>query len=173
MWLGVVGGYLPQNVQAWSCGCRGSWRACGRDYFSVSQAIEINMGGDPMGGAPYLSGTAAAHAATLSDTSARIPSPARFCLEDRPGAPISFTSHDAQPKTGTTPAPPKATVNDDHPTSTGVLKRYKPFYRTGTTASRSSNDDSPASSTPSTTPMSDGPFNPSRAGTICAASAVF
>jgi hypothetical protein len=51
---------------------------------------------------------------------------ARVCLEDRPGATISFTSHDAQPKTGTTPAPPKATVNDDHPTSTGVLKRYKP-----------------------------------------------
>jgi hypothetical protein len=40
-------------------------------------------------------------------------------LEDRPGATISFTGHDAQPKTGTTPAPPKATVNDDHPTSTG------------------------------------------------------
>ncbi|WP_345055334.1 hypothetical protein [Arthrobacter methylotrophus] len=43
----------------------------------------------------------------------------RVCLEDRPEATISFTSHDAQPKTGTTPAPPKATVNDDHPTSTG------------------------------------------------------
>ena len=54
----------------------------------------------------------------------------RVCLEDRPGATISFTGHDAQPKTGTTPAPPKATVNDDHPPQQGVLKRYKPinFY---------------------------------------------
>lgn len=51
----------------------------------------------------------------------------RVCLEDRPGVSISFTGHDAQPKTGTTPAPLKATVNDDHPASTGgVLKRYKP-----------------------------------------------
>ena len=29
----------------------------------------------------------------------------RVCLEDRPGATISFTGHDAQPQTGTTPAP--------------------------------------------------------------------
>jgi hypothetical protein len=43
----------------------------------------------------------------------------RVCLEDRPGATISFTGHDVQPKTGTTPAPPKVTVNDDHPSSTG------------------------------------------------------
>lgn len=50
----------------------------------------------------------------------------RVCLEDRPGATISFASHDAQPKTGTTPAPPKATVNDDHPPQQGVLKGYKP-----------------------------------------------
>ena len=50
----------------------------------------------------------------------------RVCLEDRPGATISFTGHDAQPKTGTTPAPPKVTVNDDHPPQQGVLKRYKP-----------------------------------------------
>ncbi len=50
----------------------------------------------------------------------------RVCLEDRPGATISFTGHDAQPKTGTTPAPPKATVNDDHPPQQVVLKRYKP-----------------------------------------------
>jgi hypothetical protein len=48
-------------------------------------------------------------------------------LEDRPGATISFTGHDAQPKTGTTPAPPKATVNDDHPPPQGALKRYKPL----------------------------------------------
>ena len=50
----------------------------------------------------------------------------RVCLEDRPGASISFTGHDAQPKTGTTPAPPKATVNDDHPPQQGVLEGYKP-----------------------------------------------
>ena len=46
----------------------------------------------------------------------------RVCLEDRPGATISFTGHDAQPKTGTTPAPPKATVNDDHPPQQGYLR---------------------------------------------------
>jgi hypothetical protein len=50
-------------------------------------------------------------------------------LEDRPGATISFTGHDAQPKTGTTPAPPKVTVNDDHPPQQGVLKRYKPVFK--------------------------------------------
>lgn len=43
----------------------------------------------------------------------------RVCLEDRPGATISFTGHDAQPKTGTTPAPPKATVTDSHPPQQG------------------------------------------------------
>jgi hypothetical protein len=47
-------------------------------------------------------------------------------LDDRPGTTISFTGRDAQPKTGTTPTPPKATVNDDLTTSTEVLRRYKP-----------------------------------------------
>ena len=44
--------------------------------------------------------------------------PQSGCLDDRPGATVSFTGNEAQPKTGTTPAPPKATVNDDYATST-------------------------------------------------------
>lgn len=43
----------------------------------------------------------------------------RVCLKDRQEPRISFTSRDAQPKTGTTTDPPKATVNDDQATSTG------------------------------------------------------
>lgn len=67
---------------------------------------------------PARTSTGAAHRSLPATNSLN-----RVCLEDRPGVTISFTGHHAQPKTGTTPAPPKATVNDDHPTSTGGYLR--------------------------------------------------
>ena len=89
-------------------------------------------------------GTAATGSPALVSDTAPFPATSRCCAfgdspvrqfpqsglpgrKDR-GLAISFTGHDAQPKTVDSPVSPKVTVDDDPPRQKGLLKRYKPNY---------------------------------------------